>query len=146
MMPTDIPAPILALHAEYERLVGVKITLNWFRIDCWRVFIGYRKHAPFTIQDLRAVVEYFKRTRKGGLLDNSLRFSVFIQQPDRFEEDLNLCRQALRPRPPATKQIVACGSARIVRDENTGDTIRHAGGLSAAMIATLRAEVDKAKP
>ncbi len=102
MMPTDIPPAILALHAEFERLTGAKLTLTWGRVDAWRVWQGFRKHAPFTAEDLRVVVAYFRRTRKGSMLDNSLRFKNLVEMADWFEEELALATQALRPRPPAT--------------------------------------------
>lgn len=126
---TDTPADIAALHALYQRLTGNELVLNWFRMDCWRQWISYRKHQPFTQEDLKTVVAYFRRTRKGGLLDGSLKFHLLIQQPDRFEEDLALCRQALRPRPLATKELVSCGIARVVPNQNMEDTSVQVGDL-----------------
>lgn len=142
MKPDSLPPEITALHALYGRLTGFHLELNWCRVDSWRQFLGYRKHQPFTQDDLKAVVAYFRRTRKGGLLDGSLKFHNLIQQPDRFEEDLSLARQALRPRPCATKELVSCGSTRVVPNQNMGDT----SVPVAEVLAKMRLAVDNSKP
>lgn len=140
MLPDLIPAEIKALHSLYESLTGNTLTLNWQRLDIWRTWLSYRTPA-FNQSDLKAVVAYFKRTRKGGILDGSLRFHNLVARADYFEEDLSLARQAMRPRVPATKVQVSCGSARVVPNQNLEDI----SVPVAEVIAKMRLAVEKSR-
>lgn len=133
VIPDNVPAPIPALHALYSELTRTNLTLDWCRVDCWRQWLAYRKHQPFTAQDLKVVVAYFKRTRKGGILDGSLKFHKLIGWPDRFEEDLNVALQALRPRAPATQTVVVGTTSRIVPSTGTQDATRPIAEVIEAM-------------
>lgn len=122
LQPEQVPQAIRDLHNAYERLTGAQLTLNWQRLDQWRVFMAYRQ-PPFTCDELRIVVAHIRK----GVSDNrrnmgALKFHNLIGQPDYFEEDLNEARAMARPKPPDTKAVTYHNTQRIMPDANTGNT------------------------
>jgi hypothetical protein len=88
-------------HALYCRLTGQRVSLRFDRERLWYELF----HAGFTEADVQAVIGYLQREiRQGRRNVGALKLSNLLQ-PDRFEEDLNISRVALRPpRPPRPAQ------------------------------------------
>ena len=129
---TEVPPAILAMHIEFEKLSGAPLTLDFTRMDAWRVFLGFRS-PPFTTADLRLVYRSIQTQIKVGRRNiGALKFRNLIQ-PDYFEEDLNAIKAMMRPRPPATRQIRVNGIARIVPSEGTEDRSVAVGSVIEAM-------------
>ena len=86
-------------HALYCRLTGQRVSLRFDRERLWYELF----HAGFTEADLQRVICYLQREiREGRRNVGALKLSNLLQL-DRFEEDLNIRRVRLvpRPRPPA---------------------------------------------
>lgn len=71
---------IEALHALYCRLTGLKLSLRFDRERYWYEWL----RIGFTEGDLRLVIRNLRRKKQFG----TLKFSVLIERPDRFEEEL----------------------------------------------------------
>lgn len=133
LQPEEVPPQIAAMHKEYERLTGGPLTLNWTRLDAWRIFLKFRT-PPFTAQDLRTVVDYIRKGIKSGKRNpGALKFSNLIQSVDFFEEDLALAVQEKRPRRPSTKSITEGGFQKIVEDHGTDCAVVSVDDVIAAM-------------
>ena len=137
LLPEQVPPAIREMHNAYERLTGAQLTLNWPRLDQWRVFLSYR-NPPFSTDDLRIVVAHIRKgvseqRRNMG----ALKFHNLIGQPDYFEEDLNEARALSRPKPSATKTVAYNATQRIVPNPGTGDATVSMDKVIAAMRAAV---------
>jgi hypothetical protein len=83
-------------HALYCRLTGQRMSLRFDRERMWYELLA----AGFTQADLQTVITYLQREiRQGRRNVGALKLSNLLQL-DRFEEDLNISRVALRiPKP-----------------------------------------------
>ena len=83
-------------HALYCRLTGQRVSLRFDRERLWYELLT----AGFTQADVLSVITYLQREiRQGRRNVGALKLSNLLQ-PDRFEEDLNISRVALRiPKP-----------------------------------------------
>jgi hypothetical protein len=89
-MPPNLPQLVKALHAAYEARTGYKIALNIVRERSWYEWLKWSDFA-WTETELARVIGYLRRKiGKGERNEGALKFSNLIEQPDRFEEDLNL--------------------------------------------------------
>lgn len=83
-------------HALYCRLTGQRVSLRFDRERLW--FELFR--AGFTESDVQTVIAYLQREIRHSRRNvGALKLSNLLQ-PDRFEEDLNICRVALSPPKP----------------------------------------------
>jgi len=79
-------------HALYCRLTGQRVSLRFDRERMWYELLA----AGFTQADVHSVITYLQREiRQGHRNVGALKLSNLLQ-PDRFEEDLNISRVALR--------------------------------------------------
>ena len=85
-------------HALYCRLTGQRVSLRFDRERLWYELFA----ADFTQADVQTVITYLQREIRHGRRNvGALKLSNLLQL-DRFEEDLNISRVALRaPKPPA---------------------------------------------
>jgi hypothetical protein len=85
-------------HALYCRLTGQRVSLRFDRERMWYELLV----AGFTQADVQTVITYLQREiRQGRRNVGALKLSNLLQL-DRFEEDLNISRVALRiPKPTA---------------------------------------------
>ena len=85
-------------HALYCRLTGQRVSLRFDRERLWYELFK----AGFTQADVEAVITYLQREIRHGRRNvGALKLSNLLE-PDRFEEDLNISRVALRaPKPTA---------------------------------------------
>ena len=83
-------------HALYCRLTGQRVSPRFDRERLWYELLA----AGFTQADLQTVITYLQREiRQGRRNVGALKLSNLLQL-DRFEEDLNISRVALRiPKP-----------------------------------------------
>jgi hypothetical protein len=83
-------------HALYCRLTGQRVSLRFDRERLWYELF----HAGFNEADLERVIRYLQREIRAERRNvGALKLSNLLQ-PDRFEEDLNISRVALRaPKP-----------------------------------------------
>lgn len=90
--------PIDQAHALYCRLTGQRVSLRFDRERMWYELLA----AGFTQADVQTVITYLQREiRQGRRNVGALKLSNLLQL-DRFEEDLNISRVALRiPKPTA---------------------------------------------
>ena len=96
MPPAVGPEPIAAVHQLYCHLTGQSLRLGFDRERQWFEWL----RLGFTPEDLRRVISYLQREiRQGRRNIGALKLSNLLQ-PDRFEEDLNICRVRLQPPPP----------------------------------------------
>ena len=140
LLPEQVPPAIREMHNAYERLTGAQLTLNWPRLDQWRVFLSYR-NPPFSTDDLRIVVAHIRKgvseqRRNMG----ALKFHNLIGQPDYFEEDLNEARALSRPKPSATKTVAYNATQRIVPNDNMGNTAVPMADVIKAMREAVEAQ------
>jgi len=90
-------------HALYCWLTGQRVSLRFDRERLWYELF----HAGFNEADLERVIRYLQREiREDRRNVGALKLSNLLQ-PDRFEEDLNISRVALRaPKPtPPTRPL-----------------------------------------
>jgi hypothetical protein len=94
--PPDIDAAtIQQAHQLYSELTGQTVRLAFDRERAWWELL----RAGFTLQDIRRVILYLqKEIREGRRNVGALKLSNLLQV-DRFEEDFNLTRIQLKPRP-----------------------------------------------
>lgn len=117
-MNADLASQIPALHAEYCRLTGQQIDMNFARESTWFEWLRFRRTCPFTVGDLRCVVEWLKRIiRTGDRKPAALAFRNLIGMPDFFEEDLAMARQAARPRTAEAPRTIRTTTADGVTTE-----------------------------
>lgn len=141
-------ALIEALHDTYCRLTGQQITLNLARESQWFEWCRFRRHRPFTTDDLAAVIRHLQAAiKKGDRNPGALKFSNLIGNPDYFEEDLGLARASARPARPVThtvSTVTADGqrTERVVPADGTQNTAIPV----AQVIAAMRAAVEGSKP
>jgi hypothetical protein len=83
-------------HALYCQLTGQRVSLRFDRERLWYELFA----AGFTQADVQTVIGYLQREIRHGRRNvGALKLSNLLQ-PDRFEEDLNISRLALRaPKP-----------------------------------------------
>lgn len=112
MIPADPIAHVKALHASYESRTGYAIRWNHHRERQWSEWCRWADW-EWTDADLARVIAYLRsQINAGKRNDGALKFDNLIGQPDRFEEDLNLAKEAsksarvYRPK-PATQQAPA---------------------------------------
>jgi hypothetical protein len=113
MAPPNVPQLVKALHATYEARTGYKLALNMVRERAWYDWLKWSEFT-WTETELARVIGYLRRKiGKGERNDGALKFSNLIEQPDRFEEDLNLALEeskntfAGRARPQAAAKPAA---------------------------------------
>ncbi len=95
--PVDAAA-IAQAHQLYCHLTGQTLRLAFDRERGWYELL----RAGYTLEDVRAVVRYLQREIRATHRNvGALKLSNLLQ-PDRFEEDLQISRVALRP-PPAPR-------------------------------------------
>jgi len=88
---------ITAAHQLYCQLTGQSLSLGFDRQRQWYEWL----RLGFTHQNLRRVIAYLQREIRHGRRNvGALKLSNLLQ-PDRFEEDLNICRVRLEPPRPA---------------------------------------------
>jgi hypothetical protein len=119
---TDVPQNVREFHALFEQLSGTKFTLDWCRMDAWRQFINYRRHEPYTHDDLRLVWRFLKKQIVAGKRNaGALKFRNLIQNPDYFEEDLAEARgdaeRSAKPAMPQRKVVTYGNTSRIVEND-----------------------------
>jgi len=104
--PANVPAFVKALHASYESRTGYSIRWNPLRERMWWDWCEYSDWT-WTEAELARVIGYLRsKISKGDRNDGALLFANLIGHPDRFEEDLNLAKEAAKggfakPRPTA---------------------------------------------
>ena len=82
-------------HALYCRLTGQRVSLRFDRERLWYEFF----QASFSEADLKRVISYLqKEIREGRRNVGALKLSNLLHL-DRFEEDLNISRVRLYPKP-----------------------------------------------
>jgi len=95
---TQAAARIQAAHQLYLQLTGQSLSLRFDRQRRWWDLL----HAGYTLQDVRTVILYLQREIRAGRRNvGALKLSNLLQL-DRFEEDLQISRLRLTPRPPPT--------------------------------------------
>jgi hypothetical protein len=95
MQPAIRSEQITALHQLYCQLTGQSLRLGFDRERQWFEWL----RTGFTPEDLRRVITYLQREiREGRRNVGALKLSNLLQ-PDRFEEDLNIRRVRLEPKP-----------------------------------------------
>jgi hypothetical protein len=93
--PVDAAA-IAQAHQLYCHLTGQTLRLAFDRERGWYELL----RAGYTLADVRAVIGYLQREIRAARRNvGALKLSNLLQ-PDRFEEDLQISRVALRPPPP----------------------------------------------
>lgn len=118
------------LHARYCALTS-PLVLDYNKRVFWKSWLDYRKHKPFTIQDLETVIRYLKaEIKKGERKPACLLFRNLICNPDYFEEDLGLAQQAMRQKPATPRQRILQAAGRPERDPAM--TARSAAQIMAA--------------
>lgn len=118
-------------HALYCRLTGQRVSLRFDRERLWYELF----HAGFTEADVQTVIGYLQREiRQGRRNVGALKLSNLLQL-DRFEEDLNISRVALRPPKPTQP-------ARPVPPPPTPQEQQAARNRALELLARLRAEHD----
>lgn len=82
-----------AMHAEYCRLTGYDLTLDYMKLQAWHTWQTYRKHEPFTLVDLQLVIRFLQSQIKAGERKKGcLKFWNLVESPDYFELDLQDAR------------------------------------------------------
>lgn len=77
------------LHADYVRLTGRVLDLDYNKRVFWDSWQKYCKHEPFTDKDLSLVIRFLKfQILKGERKPACLHFKNLICSPDYFQEDL----------------------------------------------------------
>lgn len=112
MIPTDPIAHVKTLHASYESRTGYTIRWNGHRERQWSDWCRWADW-EWGDAELARVIGYLRtQINAGKRNEGSLKFENLIGQPDRFEEDLNLAKEAskgsriYRPKPPSQQQPV----------------------------------------
>lgn len=126
---------IAALHAAYQRLTGLSVTLSTFRVYCWEHWVS----RGWTQADLELVIRLIKDKMSKPVQLSCLRFGRLISDVERFEEDLSEARARYR------KKVYPKGKAAVLRaikrpDEPEPDAPRTAAQVLAgkAALADLR--------
>ena len=92
--PVDLAA-IQQAHQLYGQLTGQTLRLAFDRERMWYELL----RTGYTLQDLRTVITYLQREIHAQRRNvGALKLSNLLQ-PDRFEEDLNIRRVRLEPKP-----------------------------------------------
>lgn len=102
------------LHADYVKFTGLDIRLTATRESTWAEWLRFRRHDPFTSEDLELVVKYLKKEIKAGhRFPPSLFFNKLIGNPDYFEEDLAMAKvKARKPKVDRGKAAVLKATGR----------------------------------
>jgi hypothetical protein len=83
------------LLATWNRITGQWLEWRIHHEDVWGRWELFRVHQPFTESDLRLVLNYLlNQIKKKERRPACLRFSRLIGDPDNFQEELILARQA----------------------------------------------------
>lgn len=116
--PKNAAEIIKGLHSQYEARTGYAVAYNMVRERSWWdwcVWSGW----TWTTDDLSRVVGYLRaQIKQGKRNEGALKFSNLVGYPDRFEEDLNLAREAAKsawggkPRAKAAPVAVAVDEAQ----------------------------------
>lgn len=117
-------ARIHALFCELTRVDPKTLRLHMGRERTWQEYF----HAGFTEDHLRLVVTWIEHERKRKRIEYSMRFSLLIQQLDKFEELLAEA-QKWRPPKPETNKQKAVKQLRPVVNEEVTDNMRKAGDV-----------------
>jgi hypothetical protein len=97
MPPVDLPEKLRALHRSYEQRTGYTLRWNPHRERQWYEWSAWSEHT-WGETDLARVIGYLRgKIAKGERNDGALKFDNLIGSPDRFEEDLNLAKEAAKP-------------------------------------------------
>jgi hypothetical protein len=120
----DVPENIRSFHELFEKLSGARFTLDYCRMDAWRQFINYRRHEPYTHDDLRLVWRHLRKQILNGKRNaGALKFRNIIQNPDYFEEDLieaqGEAERASKPPQPKTQVVTYGNTTRVIEADNT---------------------------
>lgn len=101
MTPDNAPEIVKKLHAAYEARTGYQIRLNMHRERMLADWCSWSDWT-WTETDLAIVIFYLRaKVAKGERNEGSLKFENLIGSPDRFEEDLNLAKEARKGQPIA---------------------------------------------
>lgn len=102
------------MHAEYCRLTGYDLTLDYLKLQAWHTWQTYRKHEPFTLADLQLVICFLQSQIKAGERKKGcLKFWNLVESPDYFELDLQDARAwARRPQGDAGKAAALRSTGR----------------------------------
>lgn len=102
---TNLRPKLEALHAAYQARTGYTIRWNLHRERQWLEWSAWSEHT-WGEQELARVISYLRaKISKGERNEGALKFDNLIGSPDRFEEDLNLAKEAAngasiyRPKP-----------------------------------------------
>lgn len=138
----DVPENIRLFHELFEKLSGSKFTLDFCRMDAWRIFINYRRDEPFTHDDLRLVWRFLRKQIINGKRNaGALKFRNLIMNPDYFEEDLAEAmgdyERSSKPLPPKTKTVSYGETNRIVPDDGLTVKVFNAKDFFAQVRASL---------
>lgn len=94
MIPPNAMQRVKDLHACYEARTGYVIAYNMTRENMWKEWCSFGGWA-WTCEDLTRVIGYLRaQIRNDKRNDGALKFTNLIGMPDKFEEDLNLAREA----------------------------------------------------
>lgn len=138
----DVPKNILEFHALYEQLSGTRLTLDFCRMDAWRQFINYRRHEPYTHDDLRLVWRHLKKQVVAGKRNfGALKFRNLIQNPDYFEEDLAEAQgeaERMKKAPMPERKVVSYNDTnRVVQDQGNEPNLANIASFFASLKETL---------
>lgn len=98
-MPPNPIQFVRDLHRAYEARTGYTIRWNLHRERQWSEWCSWSDW-QWTEADLARVIGYLRgKIQKGERNDGALKFDNLIGQPDRFEEDLNLAKEAAANKP-----------------------------------------------
>jgi hypothetical protein len=96
---SDLISKVRQLHSAYEARTGYAIRLNMYRERQWAEWLRWSEHT-WTEADLARVIGYLRsKISKGERNEGALKFDNLIGSPDKFEEDLNLAKEASRGTP-----------------------------------------------
>jgi hypothetical protein len=102
---------IEVLHKLYVTLTCLEVPLTMPRIYAWEVY----ESKGYNGMDLKQVVDFIRAgIKKGERRPASLKFSLLIENTERFSEDLAMARAA---------QTLAAKKARPVRIETRGEQV-----------------------
>ena len=137
----DRATKISELHAEYQRLTGLRVSLAG-REWCWWEWIK----RELTLDDLRLLIKNKqRRIRAGECTPRSLAFRFLIGNSDVAEEDVLSLRAAARsPRVSAGRADVLRATGRAVTRAGQGDAKLAAEKVKADAKVKITAEAKTA--
>lgn len=131
------------LHRLYCSLTGRDLTLDYMKESSWSIWMRYRKHEPFTEEDLKLVVRFLKwKIQKGEAKVSYLHFNNIVGSPDLFEENLQDARAwAKRPGKASPKAVVMRSTGR--QPEPPPKPAKPIGELIPKLVAQMRAAIER---